>query len=50
MFSEASPNVFSGLQLSLEGKFKAIVWVNAERLEVEVKQRVVAIPYGRVIF
>jgi hypothetical protein len=46
MFSETSPNVFSGLQLSLE----ALVWVNAERLEVEVKQRVVAIPYGRVIF
>jgi hypothetical protein len=50
MLSETSPSVFSGLQLSLEGTFKALVRVNAERLEVEVKQRVVAIPYGRVIF
>jgi hypothetical protein len=50
VLSEINPHVFSGLQFPFERKIKTLVGVNSKRLKVEVKESVVSIPDGRVVF
>jgi hypothetical protein len=42
--------VFSGPQFILERAIETLIGINSKRLEIEIKQSVVAVPDGRVVF
>jgi hypothetical protein len=42
--------VFAGPQFILERAIETLLGINSKRLEIEVKQSVVAVPDGRVVF
>ena len=50
MLSAVNWEVFSGPQFILERAIETLIRINSKRLEIEVKQIVVAVPDGRVVF
>ena len=42
--------VFCGPQFILERAIETLIGINSKRLEIEIKQSVIAVPDGRVVF
>ena len=48
LFREADIQIFSWLQLLLEGIIKAFIWLDTKCLKIEIEEQVTTIPDGGV--
>ena len=50
VLSAVHREVFCGPQFILERAIETLIGINSKRLEIEIKQSVIAVPDGRVVF